>query len=125
VAAGGLETYPVPMRVAWVAFGSALVALVVFPVSEVAAAVLGLIVVGMLPVLGYRDGTFRGMRYALLVPAAAVAADVITFTPLSLQPETDAAIYTYAGVVYLPAWALLVGAGIGARHLERGRRRTA
>jgi hypothetical protein len=80
------------MRLAWVAFGLAVVALVVFPVSEAGTAIVGLIVVAMLPVLGYRDGTVSGMRYALIVPAAAVVADVVTFTPLSLQPETDVAI---------------------------------
>jgi hypothetical protein len=112
-----------PMRLAWVVFGLALAAFAVFPVSDVGAAVAGLVAVALLPVLGYRDGTMGGMRFALIVPAAAVVADVITFTPLSLQPETDVAIYTYVTVFYLPAWALLVWAGIGASRLHDRRRR--
>ena len=110
------------MRLACLVFGVALAGMVVFPVTDAGAAVAGLIAVALLPVLGYRDGTWRGLRWALIVPAAAVVADVITFTQLSLQPETDAAIYTYAAVIYLPAWALLVSAGIGARRLRRRRR---
>ena len=78
-----------------------------------------LIAVALLPLLGYRDGTWRGLRWALIVPVAAVVADVITFTPVSLQPETDATLYTYAALYYLPAWALLVVAGIGARRVQR------
>jgi hypothetical protein len=56
---------------------------------------------------------------AFMVPAAAVGADVVTFTPLSLQPETDALLYTPLAVIYLPLWVLLVAAGIGARRLRR------
>jgi hypothetical protein len=52
--------------------------------------------------------------------AAAVAADVVTFTPVSLQPESDATIYTPISVWYLPAWLLLVGAGIGCRRHTHG-----
>ena len=109
------------MRSAWVAFGFAVAAFVVFPASDAAAAVAGLVAVALLPVLGHRDGTWSALRFALIVPAAAVVADVVTFTPFSLQPETDAAIFSYAAVYYLPVWALLVCMGIGARRLERGR----
>ena len=106
------------MRIAALAFGLQLAALVVFPVSGTVAAVLGLASVGLLPVLGYRDGSWHALRWALLVPAAALAADVVTFTPVSLQPETDATIYTLIALYYLPAWAVLVLAGAGARRLK-------
>jgi hypothetical protein len=107
------------MRLAWLVFGVALVGFVVFPVTEAGAAAAGMVTVALLPLLGYRDGTWRGLRWALVVPVAAVVADVLTFTPLSLQPETDPAIFTYVAVFYLPAWAVLVAAGIGARRLRR------
>jgi hypothetical protein len=110
------------VRLAWLVFGVALVGFVVFPVTEAGAAAAGLIAVALLPLLGYRDGTRSGLRWALVVPGAAVVADVLTFTPLSLQPETDPAIWTYVAFFYLPAWALLVAAGIGARRLQRRRR---
>jgi hypothetical protein len=111
------------MRMAWLVFCVALVGFVVFPVTEAGGAAAGLIAVALLPLLGYRDGTWSGLlRWALIVPAAAVVADVLTFTPLSLQPETDPAIWTYVAFFYLPAWALLVAAGIGARRLQRRRR---
>lgn len=110
------------MRLAWLVFGVALAGFVVFPVTEAGAAAAGLIAIVLLPLLGYRDGTWRGFRWALVVPGAAVVADVLTFTPLSLQPETDPAIWTYVACFYLPAWALLVAAGIGARRLLLRRR---
>jgi hypothetical protein len=110
------------MRLACVAFGVALAGFVIFPVTDAGAAVAGLIAVGLLVLLGYRDGTWRGLRWALIMPVAALVADVITFTPLSLQPETDVAIYTFIALYYLPAWALLVAVGIGARRLQRRRR---
>lgn len=109
------------MRLAWPAFGLALAGCLVFPVAYAAAAVLGLIAIALLPVLGYRDGTWRALRWALTVPAAAVVADVITFTPLSLQPETEPALFTYAAVFNGPVWALLVLTGVGARRLGRRR----
>jgi hypothetical protein len=110
------------MRLACLVFGLVLAGFVLFPVTDAAAAVAGLVAIALLPLLGYRDGTWRGLRWALIVPVAAVVADVITFTPLSLQPDTDATIYTYAALYYLPAWALLVVAGIGVRCLQRRRR---
>jgi hypothetical protein len=110
------------MRPAWLAFGVALVGFVVFPVTEAGAAAAGLIAVALLPLLGYRDGTWSALRWALIVPAAAVVADVLTFTPLSLQPDTDPVIWTYVTFFYLPLWALLVAAGIGARRVQRRRR---
>jgi hypothetical protein len=107
------------MPLAWLVFGVALVGFVIFPVTEAGAAAAGLIAVALLPLLGYRDGTWSGLRWTLVVPGAAVVADLLTFTPLSLQPETDPAIWTYIAFFYLPAWALLVAAGIGARRLQR------
>jgi len=106
------------MRTAAVAFGLLLAGMVVLPVTEAVAAVLALAGVCLLPVLGYRDGSWGALRWALLVPVAAFAADVVTFTPLSLQPESDATIYTTIALYYLPAWALLVLAGAGARRLK-------
>ena len=47
-----------------------------------------------------------------LVPAAALTADVVTFTPLSLQPDTDVVLYTPVALSFLPAWAVLAGAGV-------------
>jgi hypothetical protein len=105
------------MRLTWLAWGLFLVGMVIFPVSDIGAALITLLGFALLPVLGYRDGSWKGLRWALIVPAAALAADVITFTPLSLQPETDALLYTYVAVYYLPAWLLIVGVGIGARRL--------
>jgi hypothetical protein len=110
------------MRLAWLVFGVELAAFVVFPVTEAGAAAAGLIAIALLPLLGYRDGTWSGLRWALIVPAAAVVTDVLTFTPLSLQPETDPVIWTYVAFFYLPAWALLVAAGIGAQRLQQRRR---
>ena len=107
------------MRLAWLAFGVALAGCLVFPVTNAGAAVLGLVGIALLPVLGYRDGTWRALRWALTVPAAAVVADAITFTPLSLQPETEPALFAYAAVFYGPGWALLVLTGVGARRLGR------
>ena len=103
------------MRPAWAAFGSALAACLIFPVTEAGAAVLGLVAVALLPVLGYRDGTWRALRWTLIVPAAALAADVVTFTPLSLQPGVEPVIFTYAAVFYGPVWAGLVLSGVGVR----------
>jgi hypothetical protein len=105
------------LRLAWFVFGLALACFMVFPVSEAAAAVAGLIAAALLPVLGYRDGTAFGLRWALIVPAAAFVSDVLLFTPLTLQPGVDATIFTVIALFYLPAWALLVAAGIGARRL--------
>lgn len=110
------------MRLAWLLFGVALAGFFVLPATEAGAAVAGLIAVVLLVLLvllGYRDGTWRGLRWALLLPAAAVAADVITFTPLSLQPDTEADIYSFIALYYVPLWLLLVTVGIGARWLQR------
>ena len=109
------------MRLAALVFGVALAAFMVFPVSEPAAAVAGLITVALLPILGYRDGTASGLWGALIVPVAALAADVLLFTPLTLQPETDATLFTPIAAWWLPAWALLVAAGIGARRVAQRR----
>lgn len=110
------------MRIAWLVFGVALAGFMVFPVSDTAAAVAGLIAVALLPVLGYRDGTAFGLRWTLIVPAAAFVADALLFMPLTLQHDHDATIFTPIALYYLPAWALLVAAGIGARRLESRRR---
>jgi hypothetical protein len=110
------------MRLAWLAFGVALAGFVVFPGTEAGAAAAGLIAVALLVLLGYRDGTWSGLRWTLIVPAAAVVADVLTFTPLSLHPETEPPIWTYLAGFYFPAWVLLVAGGIGARRLQRRRR---
>jgi hypothetical protein len=109
------------MRMACVVFAVALAGFVVFPVSEPAAAIAGLIVVALLPLLGYRGGTGRALWWALIVPAAAFVADVLIFTPLTLQPDLDPDIFTVIALSWLPVWALLVAAGIGARRI-RGRR---
>lgn len=111
------------MRLPWLVFGVALAGFVVFPATEAGAAAAGAIAVALLPVLGYRDGTWGGLRFVLIVPAAAVVADVLTFTPLTLQPEIEPAIWTYVAGFYLPAWALLVAAGIAGRRLRRRGRR--
>jgi hypothetical protein len=108
------------MRLAWLAWGLVLVGLVIFPVTEVGAAVVALPGVALLPVLGYRDGSWQGLRWALIVPGAALVADAITFTPLSLQPDSDATMYTYVSLFYLPLWLLLAGAGIAARRRAHG-----
>jgi hypothetical protein len=106
------------MRLAWLVFGLALACFMVFPVSKAAAAVAGVIALLLLPVLGYRDGTALGLRWALIVPAAAFVSDVLIFTPLTLQPDLDATISTFIALVFLPALVALVAAGIRARRLE-------
>ena len=111
------------MRLAWLLFAAALGGLWVWPVSDALAAVAGLAILVLLPLLGYREGTWRALRWALVVPAAAVVADGLVFTPLTLQPDTDAALFTYAAVLYLPVWLLLVAGGVVARWLQRRRRR--
>jgi hypothetical protein len=107
------------MRLAWVAWLLVSAGCVLFPGTELGGAVVAAAGVALLPVLGYRDGTWRALKYALIVPAAALAADVVTFTPWSFQPDTDAVIFTGAALYYVPVWALLVAAGIGARRLRR------
>jgi hypothetical protein len=107
------------MRLAWMAWALVFAGCVLFPGTELGGTVVGAAGFVLLPVLGYRDRTWRAVRYALIVPAAAVAADVVTFTPWSLQPETDAIIYTGVALYYLPVWGLLVLAGVGARRLRR------
>jgi hypothetical protein len=106
------------MRLAWTAWALVFAGFVLFPSTELGGAVLAVAGFALLPVLGYREGTWRATARAVIVPAAAVAADVVTFTPLSLQPETDAVIYTPVAFYYLPLWLLLVTAGIGARRLR-------
>jgi hypothetical protein len=110
------------MRLPGSAFGVALAGFLVFGASDAAAAGAGLVVSVLLVLLGYRNATLRALRWALLVPAAAFVADVITFTPLSPQTGPEANLYTYAAVLYLPLWAFLVAAGVVA---ARGRRRSA
>jgi hypothetical protein len=110
------------VRLAWLVFGVALAGFMVFPVSDITAAIAGLMTVGLLPVLGYRDGTAAGLRWALIVPAAAFVADVLLFTPLTLQPDLDPTSSTPIALAWLPAWALLVAAGIVARRLGQRRR---
>ena len=109
------------MRIAWFVFGAALVAFMVYPVSDAAAALAGLFAVALLPVLGYRVATAYAVAGALIVPAAAFVSDVLLFTPLTLQPDLDATLFTPAAVWFLPAWALLVVVGIGARRLGQRR----
>jgi hypothetical protein len=108
------------MRTACVVFGVALAGFVVFPVSEPAAAIAGLIVVALLPLLGYRDPTARALWWALIVPAAAFVADVLIFTPLTLQPDLDATIFSVIALYWLPLWALLLAAGIALRRVSLG-----
>lgn len=107
------------MRLTWMAWALVFAGCVLFPGTYLAGALLAAAGLALLPVLGYRDGTWRGLKYALVVPAAALAADVVTFTPWSFQPETDAVIFTGAAVYYLPVCVLFVAAGIGARRLRR------
>ena len=47
------------MRLACLVFGVALTGLLVLPVSDAGAVLAGLIVVALLPLLGYRDGARR------------------------------------------------------------------
>jgi hypothetical protein len=105
------------MRIACSAFGVALAGLLVFTASDAAAAAAGIVAAALLVLLGYRDGNWRAFRWALLVPAAAIAADAITFTPLSPQTGPESNLYTYAAFFYLPLWVFLVAVGIGARRI--------
>ena len=105
------------MRLSALTFGLAFAALLVFTGAEAVAAVAGLAAVALLAVLGYRDGSWRALRFAALIPAAAIVADVVTFTPLTLQTGPEATLYTYAAVLYLPAWALLVLLGLAVRRI--------
>jgi hypothetical protein len=50
------------MRLGCLAFGVALVAFVAFPVTDAGAAVAGVTAVALLRLVGYRDGTWRGLR---------------------------------------------------------------
>jgi hypothetical protein len=93
---------------------------VLFPAVEMAGILGVLAALVALPVLGYRDCGWRGLRWSALVPVAALAADVVTFTPWSLQPESDAVIYTPIALYYLPAWVLLTAAGIVWRQVRPG-----
>jgi len=102
--------------VALLAFGAALGGLLVVPISDAAAAAAGLAVAVLLVVLGYREARWRALRWVVIVPAAAITADVITFTPLSLQTGPEADIYSYGALFYVPLYALLIGLGVaGAR----------
>jgi hypothetical protein len=103
------------MRLAASAFGAALAGLLVLAASDVAAAAAGSATAALLVLLGYRDGSRRALRWALLVPAAAIVADALTFTPLSPQTGPEANLYTYGAFFYLPVWAVLVAVGIGVR----------
>ena len=91
------------------------VGLIVWPAAELAGWIAIGAAISMLPATGFSDGTWRGLRWTFAIPVAALVADVLTFTPFSLQPDVDATIYTPIALYYLPAWALLVAAGIGAR----------
>jgi hypothetical protein len=107
------------MRLAWTAWFLAFAGCVLYPADDLVGVVVFAVGVAALPVVGYRDGTWHALRYALIVPAAALAADIVTFTPWSLQPETDAVIFTGVVLFYLPLWVVFVVAGVGARRVRR------
>jgi hypothetical protein len=100
------------MPLGLVTFAVIVAGFVLFPVTDAAGAVSVIVAVGALPVLGYRDGALRGLRWSGLVPAAALTADLVTFTPWSLQPDADVILHTPITLYYLPAWAVLAGAGV-------------
>jgi hypothetical protein len=116
------------MRLGLLAFALIVIGFVLFPVADAAGAASVIVAVGALPLLGYRDGTLRGLRWSGLVPAAALTADVVSFTPWSLQPDTDVVLYTPIALYFLPAWAVLAGSGVVANRAreaassERARR---
>jgi hypothetical protein len=91
---------------------------VLFPAVDVAGIAVVLVAVCALPVLAYRDGGWRGLRWSGLVPLAAFAADVMTFTPWSFQPSSDPTIYTPIAIYYLPVWVLLTAPGIASRRVR-------
>ena len=111
------------MRLGLLAFGVALAGLLVFTSSDELAAAAGLAVAALFAVLGYREGSWRALRWACVVPAAAVVADVIAFTPMSHQTGPDADLYSFIVLSYLPLYALLVGLGVATRRLSLSRRR--
>ena len=111
------------MRLGLVTFGVALAGLLVSTSSEASAAAAGLAVAALLTVLGFREGSWRALRWACVVPAAAVVAGVITFTPMSLQTEPEANLSGFVVLSYLPLYALLVGLGVATRRLRLGPRR--
>jgi hypothetical protein len=111
------------MRLPACAFAAALAGFLLLTESDAAAAAAGVVTAGLLVLLGQREARWRGLRWALLVPAAAIVADVIAFTPLSLQTGPESNLYTYAAFVYLPLWAALVAVGIAVRRLTTRRLR--
>jgi hypothetical protein len=108
------------MRLAILAFGVALAGFLLVTETELGGTVAGLTAAAMLIALGYGDGTWRALRFAALIPAAAIVADVMMLAGLSLQTGPEAHVYTYAALFFLPAWVLLVLVGVGARRLSAG-----
>ncbi len=84
-------------------------------VSEVGFVLAGLVMASLLAVLGFESGSWRALRWALIVPVAALAVDILTFSPLSLQRGPEANVYTPVALYMLPAWLLPVVAGALAR----------
>jgi hypothetical protein len=84
--------------------------------------VAGIATAILLVALGYCDGHWRALRWSFLVPAAALAADLITFAPVSPQTGPDANLYSYAALFYLPVYAALILLGITAHAIAPGRR---
>jgi hypothetical protein len=105
------------MRLPACAFAAALAGFLLFSESDAVAAAAGIVTACLLVLLGLREARWGALRWALLVPAAAIVADVITFTPLSPQTGPESNLYTYAAIVYLPVWAALVAVGVAVRRL--------
>ena len=99
--------------------------LFLWPTEELASLVLIAVAAALLPVAGYRDGTWGALRWSLTLPAAALIVDVTTFTPLTLQPDMDATIFTPIASFWLPVWAVLVAVGVAARRRPGGAPRAA
>ena len=110
------------MRPGVVVFMVMLVGLIVWPAAELAGWIAIGVAVALLPAAGFSEGTWRALRWTFAIPAAALVADVVIFTPFTLQPDLDPTIFTPIALYYLPAWALLVAAGIGARRAQRRHR---
>ena len=107
------------MRLATLTFGVALAGLLVFPASDALAAAAGLAVAALLGVLGLREGSWRALRWVCVVPAAAIVADVITFSPMSPQAGPEANVYSVVVLFYLPLYALLIVLGVAIKRLGR------
>jgi hypothetical protein len=53
------------------------VGLLVWPAAEPAGWIAIGVAVSMLPAAGFSEGTWRGLRWAFAIPAAALVADVV------------------------------------------------